>query len=97
MADDSSQIWVGEDKIGLRGLKEAIEEIARVSRGEGRRGDPGCPSGEIIREELHRRVAREKNMARHSSGSLENSWANRAKKHREQIAHCGPRSGMLPV
>ena len=29
MADDSSQIWVGEDKIGLRGLKEAIEEIAR--------------------------------------------------------------------
>jgi len=29
MADDSSQIWVGEDKIGLRGLKEAIEEIAQ--------------------------------------------------------------------
>jgi small redox-active disulfide protein 2 len=29
MADDSSQIWVGEDKVGLRGLKEAIEEIAQ--------------------------------------------------------------------
>lgn len=29
MADDSSQIWVGEDKIGLRGLKEAIEEIVQ--------------------------------------------------------------------
>lgn len=29
MADDISQIWVGEDKIGLRGLKEAIGEIAR--------------------------------------------------------------------
>jgi small redox-active disulfide protein 2 len=29
MADDSSQIWVGEDKIGLRGLKESIAEIAR--------------------------------------------------------------------
>jgi len=28
MADDNSQIWVGEDKIGIRGLKEAIEEIA---------------------------------------------------------------------
>jgi small redox-active disulfide protein 2 len=31
MADDSSQIWVGEDKVGLRGLKEAIEEIAQSS------------------------------------------------------------------
>ena len=29
MADDFTQIWVGEDKIGLRGLKGAIEEIAR--------------------------------------------------------------------
>jgi small redox-active disulfide protein 2 len=29
MADDSSQIWVGEDKIGIRGLKAAIEEIVR--------------------------------------------------------------------
>ena len=29
MADDISQLWVGEDKIGLRGLKEAIEEIAQ--------------------------------------------------------------------
>jgi len=29
MADDFSQIWVGEDKIGLRGLKEAVAEIAR--------------------------------------------------------------------
>jgi small redox-active disulfide protein 2 len=29
MADDSSHIWVGEDKIGLRGLKEAIEAIAQ--------------------------------------------------------------------
>ena len=56
MADDSSQIWVGEDKIGLRGLKEAIEEIAQSHAGEDRRGDPGCPSGEIIREELHREL-----------------------------------------
>ena len=55
MADDSSQIWVGEDKIGLRGLKEAIEEIAR-SHAERTDGEiQGCPSGEIIREELHRR------------------------------------------
>ena len=29
MADDSSQISVSEDKIGLRGLKEAIEEVAQ--------------------------------------------------------------------
>jgi small redox-active disulfide protein 2 len=29
MADDSSQIWIGEDKIGLRGLKGAIEEVAQ--------------------------------------------------------------------
>ena len=29
MDDDSSQIWVGEDKINIRGLKKAIEEIAR--------------------------------------------------------------------
>jgi len=33
MADDFSQIWVGEDKIGLRGLKEAIEEIAQSHAG----------------------------------------------------------------
>jgi len=33
MADDSSQLWVGEDKIGLRGLNEAIEEIARSHAG----------------------------------------------------------------
>jgi small redox-active disulfide protein 2 len=29
MADDSRQIWVGEDKISIRGLNKAIEEIAR--------------------------------------------------------------------
>jgi small redox-active disulfide protein 2 len=28
MDDDSTQIWVGEDKINIRGLKEAIEEVA---------------------------------------------------------------------
>jgi hypothetical protein len=27
--DDSSQIWVGADKISIRGLKQAIEEIAQ--------------------------------------------------------------------
>ena len=37
-------------------------------------------------------------MVRHSSGSLENSWDNRTKMHREQRADdCSPRSGMLPV
>jgi small redox-active disulfide protein 2 len=30
MDDDSSQIWVGEDKINIRGLKKAIEEIAQA-------------------------------------------------------------------
>jgi small redox-active disulfide protein 2 len=29
MSDDTSQIWVGDGKVGLRGLKEAIKEIAR--------------------------------------------------------------------
>lgn len=33
MADDSSQIWVGDHEVGLIGLKEAIEEIAQ-SHGE---------------------------------------------------------------
>jgi len=33
MADDISQIWVGDDKIGLRGLKDAIEEVARSYAG----------------------------------------------------------------
>ena len=30
MDDDSSQILVGEDKINIRGLKKAIEEIAQA-------------------------------------------------------------------
>ncbi len=29
MDDDSSQIWVGEDKINIRGLKKTIGEIAQ--------------------------------------------------------------------
>jgi small redox-active disulfide protein 2 len=29
MADDNRQIWIGEDKISLRGLDEAIREIAQ--------------------------------------------------------------------
>lgn len=30
MADDYRQIWVGEDKINLKGLTAAVEEIART-------------------------------------------------------------------
>ncbi|AFM27980.1 thioredoxin family protein [Desulfomonile tiedjei] len=33
MADDGRQIWIGEDKIHIRGLDKAIEEIARTHSG----------------------------------------------------------------
>ncbi len=86
MADDFTQIRVGEDKIGLMGLKGAIEEIAESHAERTDDEIQDAPSGEVIQRRITSQVRREKNMVRHSSGSLENSWANRTKKHWEH--HC---------
>ncbi len=89
MGDDSRQIWVGEDKINIRGLKEVIEEIAR-SHAEKTDGEIEGALLEKLSEKNYIGRARLKNIVRHSLGNLENSWANRTKKHWEKAIESAP-------